>query len=116
PATASPGRNPRPAPAAPLGPRPRILVLDEPMVGLDPQGAVALRRLLTGLSAEGVTIFLSTHSLGVAEALCDRIGILDHGRLVALGSLADLRRHADAPRAAAPPGAVFLRIPGAAGA
>jgi ABC-2 type transport system ATP-binding protein len=66
------------------------------MDGLDPQGAVALRRLLVELSARGVTIFLSTHSLNVAEALCDRIGILDRGRLVALGSLAELRTSAAA--------------------
>ena len=112
--TYSHGMKQRLALAAALVHRPRILVLDEPMVGLDPQGAVALRRLLAGLSADGVTIFLSTHSLGVAEALCDRIGILDRGRLVALGSLADLRRHADAPRTDASLEAVFLRITGAA--
>ena len=52
--------------AAALIHRPKILILDEPMVGMDPQGALALRRLLTGLAASGVTIFLSTHSLGVA--------------------------------------------------
>ena len=80
--------------AAALIHRPKILVLDEPMVGMDPQGALALRRLLAGLAASGVTIFLSTHSLGVAEELCDRIGILDRGRLVALGSLRELRAHA----------------------
>ncbi len=71
--------------------RPRILILDEPMVGIDPQGALALRRLLAGLAASGVTIFLSTHSLAVAEELCDRIAILDAGRLVAIGSLPELR-------------------------
>ncbi len=92
--TYSHGMKQRLALAAALIHRPRILVLDEPMVGLDPQGAVALRRLLVELSARGVTIFLSTHSLNVAEALCDRIGILDHGRLIALGSLAELRSSA----------------------
>ncbi len=80
--------------AAALVHRPQILVLDEPMVGMDPQGALALRRLLIALAATGVTIFLSTHSLGVAEELCDRIGILDHGRLVAVGSLQELRDRA----------------------
>ncbi len=77
--------------AAALIHRPRILILDEPMVGMDPQGALGLRRLLGGLAASGVTIFLSTHSLGVAEELCDRIGILDRGRLIALGTLHELR-------------------------
>jgi len=94
--TYSHGMKQRLALAAALIHRPQILVLDEPMVGLDPQGAVALRRLLVELSVRGVTIFLSTHSLNVAEALCDRIGILDHGRLVALGSLAELRTRAAA--------------------
>jgi ABC-2 type transport system ATP-binding protein len=80
--------------AAALIHRPKILILDEPMIGMDPQGALALRRLLTGLAASGVTIFLSTHSLGVAEELCDRIAILDGGRLVAVGSLRELRERA----------------------
>jgi len=80
--------------AAALIHRPKILILDEPMVGMDPQGALALRRLLTGLAASGVTIFLSTHSLGVAEELCERIAILDRGRLVAIGSLHELRERA----------------------
>jgi ABC-2 type transport system ATP-binding protein len=116
--TYSHGMKQRLALAAALIHRPRILVLDEPMVGLDPQGAVALRRLLLELAAGGVTIFLSTHSLNVAEALCDRIGILDRGRLVALGSLADLRASAG-PRLDPVDGdgsleSVFLAITGAA--
>jgi ABC-2 type transport system ATP-binding protein len=73
---------------------PRILVLDEPMVGLDPQGAHELRRLLRQLAAAGVTIFLSTHSLAVAEDVSTRIAILDRGRLVALGTLEELRARA----------------------
>jgi ABC-2 type transport system ATP-binding protein len=80
--------------AAALIHRPKILILDEPMVGMDPQGALALRRLLTGLAASGVTIFLSTHSLGVAEELCDRIAILDHGHIIAIGTLHELRERA----------------------
>ena len=105
--------------AAALIHRPKILVLDEPMVGMDPQGALALRRLLTGLAASGVTIFLSTHSLGVAEELCDRIGILDHGKLIALGSLHELRART-ADRAIIDPAddsleAVFLSLTGTGG-
>ena len=92
--TYSHGMKQRLALAAALIHRPRILVLDEPLVGMDPQGALALRQLLGGLAASGVTIFLSTHSLPVAEELCDRIGILDHGRLIAEGTLAELREHA----------------------
>jgi ABC-2 type transport system ATP-binding protein len=94
--TFSHGMKQRLALAAALIHRPRILILDEPMVGMDPQGALALRQLLGGLAASGVTIFLSTHSLPVAEELCDRIGILDHGRLVAQGTLGELRTCASA--------------------
>ncbi len=89
--TYSHGMKQRLALAAALIHRPRILILDEPMVGMDPQGALALRQLLGALAASGVTIVLSTHSLPVAEELCDRIGILDRGRLVAQGTLAELR-------------------------
>lgn len=96
--------------------RPRILVLDEPMVGLDPEGAIAMRRLLVRLANDGVTIFLSTHSLAVAEELCGRIGILDRGRLVALGSLDELRAHAGNGHDAPSLETVFLDILGATAA
>ncbi len=96
--------------------RPRILVLDEPMVGLDPEGAIAMRRLLVRLANEGVTIFLSTHSLAVAEELCGRIGILDRGKLVALGSLDELRAHAGNGHDAPSLETVFLDILGASAA
>jgi ABC-2 type transport system ATP-binding protein len=100
--------------AASLMHRPRILVLDEPMVGLDPEGALELRRLLVRLSSEGVTIFLSTHSLAVAEELCGRIGIIDRGRLVALGTLDELRARTGSSNGdAASLEAVFLDILGA---
>jgi ABC-2 type transport system ATP-binding protein len=105
--------------AAALIHRPKILILDEPMVGMDPQGALALRRLITGLAASGVTIFLSTHSLGVAEELCDRIAILDAGRLVAIGNLHELReRAAERPDLASFESsleAVFLSLTGTTG-
>jgi len=102
--TYSHGMKQRLALAAALLHEPRILVLDEPMVGLDPQGALDFRRLLAKLADEGRTIFLSTHSLAVAEELCDRIGVLDRGRLVALGGLGELRE-----RAASMPAARELR-------
>ena len=102
--------------AAALIHRPKILILDEPMVGMDPQGGLALRRLITGLAASGVTIFLSTHSLGVAEELCDRIAILDAGRLVAIGSLHELReRAADLVTFDSSLEAVFLSLTGTTG-
>ena len=80
--------------AAALLHEPRLLIVDEPMVGMDPRGARILRSLLASLAERGTTIFLSTHSLEVAEALCNRIGILQNGRLIALGTLEELRRQA----------------------
>src|SRR5881397_3471869 len=94
--TLSQGMRQRLALAAALVHRPRVLVLDEPMVGLDPEGALELRHLVRHLAADGVTIFLSTHSLAVAEELCGRIGIIDRGRLVILGTLDELRARAGA--------------------
>lgn len=73
---------------------PPVLVLDEPFTGLDPYGARRVKDLLHQLCQQGNTIFLSTHVLEVAERVCDRVGILDHGRLVAMGTMEDLRRQA----------------------
>ncbi|MGE3536364.1 MAG: ABC transporter ATP-binding protein [Candidatus Tectimicrobiota bacterium] len=71
---------------------PRVLVVDEPMVGLDPKGARLVKRLLRGLCDRGTTIFMSTHTLEVAEQMCDRIGIIQAGELVALGTKDELRQ------------------------
>jgi ABC-2 type transport system ATP-binding protein len=73
---------------------PSILIVDEPMVGMDPRGARVLRSLLRSLADRGATIFLSTHSLEVAEALAGRIGIIQSARLIAIGTLEDLRSRA----------------------
>jgi len=73
---------------------PRVLIVDEPMVGMDPRGARLLKETFRELARGGVTIFLSTHSLEVAQETCDRVGIIHSGRLRALGSLAALRREA----------------------
>ncbi|MBI2962553.1 MAG: ABC transporter ATP-binding protein [Deltaproteobacteria bacterium] len=70
---------------------PSVLVVDEPMVGMDPRGARVLRATLRSLADRGATLFLSTHSLEIAEALCDRIGIIRSAHLVAVGTLAELR-------------------------
>ena len=70
---------------------PRLLVLDEPTNGLDPAGIHDLRELLRQLSQEeGIAIFFSTHLLSEAEELCSRVSVINHGRLVETGSLADL--------------------------
>ena len=67
--------------------RPRLLVLDEPTNGLDPQGIHEVRELLLELNRGGTTVFLSSHLLSEIEALCDRVGVLDRGRLVAQDDL-----------------------------
>jgi len=70
---------------------PRLLVADEPMVGLDVQGNREVKRLFRELAGEGRTVILTTHTLPVAEEVADRIAVVDAGRLVALGTLAELR-------------------------
>jgi ABC-2 type transport system ATP-binding protein len=80
--------------AASLIHAPRLLIVDEPMVGMDPRGARLLKRTFRQLARNGVTVFMSTHSLEVAEETCDRIGIINQGRLIAVGSMDELRRQA----------------------
>ncbi len=70
---------------------PRLLVLDEPTNGLDPQGIHEMRDLLLGLNATGTTIFLSSHLLAEVEQMCTRVGVLDRGRLVVQESLSVLQ-------------------------
>jgi ABC-type multidrug transport system ATPase subunit len=77
--------------AAALLRTPRLLVLDEPTNGLDPQGIREIRDLLQELSAAGTTIFLSSHLLGEVDLLCTRVGVVDRGRLVVQSDLAELR-------------------------
>jgi ABC-2 type transport system ATP-binding protein len=71
---------------------PHYLFLDEPHVGLDPRTARTLRELLGELAERGRTVFLSTHILEIAEHICHSVAIIDHGEIVAQGTLADLRR------------------------
>ncbi|OIP41859.1 MAG: ABC transporter [Deltaproteobacteria bacterium CG2_30_63_29] len=78
--------------AAALLPRPSVLVVDEPMVGLDPQGMRLVKGVFIDLCRdEGMTVFLSTHTLEVAEEVCQRIAILHRGEVVAMGNMATLR-------------------------
>jgi ABC-2 type transport system ATP-binding protein len=72
--------------------RPAVLFLDEPTAGLDPQGRLALWELLGGLNAEGQTILLTTHYMEEADKLCDRLAIMDHGKILALDTPAELKR------------------------
>jgi len=71
--------------------RPRLLILDEPTNGLDPQGIKEIRELLTELNAGGTTVFLSSHLLAEVEQLCTRVGVVDRGRLVLEEDLGTLR-------------------------
>ncbi|HEY3787541.1 MAG TPA: ABC transporter ATP-binding protein, partial [Urbifossiella sp.] len=80
--------------AAALVHDPKLLIADEPTVGLDPKSIRELKTLLRQLTANGMTVFLSTHTLDIAEELADRIGIIDRGRLIGCGTLTDLRKQA----------------------
>ncbi|NVM20369.1 MAG: ABC transporter ATP-binding protein [Desulfobacterales bacterium] len=75
---------------------PKVIVVDEPMVGLDPKGAMLVKALFRSLAEKGVTIFMSTHTLAIAEEMCDRIGIIHEGRLIALGTASELKDKAGA--------------------
>ncbi len=70
---------------------PKVLVLDEPTVGLDPKSARLIKDILRQMAERGAAVFLSTHILEIAERMCDRIGIIDKGRLVAVGTMNELR-------------------------
>ena len=79
--------------------RPELIFLDEPTAGLDPVASSALREDLSTLVAqEGVTIFLTTHNLAEAEKLCNQVGVINRGQLLAVGSPSDLRSKTSAPR------------------
>lgn len=71
---------------------PQVLIVDEPMVGLDPHGAKTLKESFREFSENGMTVFLSTHSLHVAEELSDRIAIINAGKIIAIGTLDELRQ------------------------
>jgi ABC-2 type transport system ATP-binding protein len=82
--------------AAALLRRPRLLILDEPATGLDPAGMRDMRLLIRRLAGEGITVLLSSHQLPEVQELCDRVAIVDRGRVVYEGALADLRRQGGA--------------------
>lgn len=96
-ATLSGGQRQRLFLALALVNRPAVLILDEPTAGLDPQARRTLRDLIRAMRAEGRTVLLSTHDLEEAAQLCDRIGILDRGHMVAVAAPAELIERVQAP-------------------
>ena len=89
---------------------PKVLVVDEPMVGLDPKGARLIKNIFRTRCQTGATIFMSTHTLEVAQTMCDRIGIIFKGRLIALGTMDELQRHAESENPELEP--IFLKLTG----
>ncbi len=90
--------------------KPKLLILDEPLNALDPRSARIVKDFLQELKTQGVTTIMSTHVLEIAEAICDRIGIMYQGQLLALGNMEDLRKTASLPGSGLED--VFLRLTG----
>jgi len=90
--------------------RPPVVIIDEPMVGLDPRSMRTVKDLLREQSAAGTLVFMSTHILAVAEEIADCIGILDRGRLQFLGSIAELRKESASPQSSLE--SLFLQLTG----
>ena len=74
---------------------PKVIIVDEPLVGLDIKGARQVKQLFQDLCKNGITIFMSTHSLGVAETMCHRVGIIQKGKMIAVGTVEQLRSQAE---------------------
>jgi len=89
---------------------PKVLVVDEPMVGLDPRGARLVKDLFKDLAAKGVTIFMSTHTLEIVEAMCTRVAIINKGEIIAGGSVGELGRLARMENSHLEP--IFLKLTG----
>jgi len=90
--------------------RPSVLVVDEPMVGLDPRGARLVKDLFRDLAAGGVTVFMSTHTLEIVEAMCTRVAIINRGEIIAEGSVEELGRLARMESSHLEP--IFLKLTG----
>ncbi len=90
--------------------KPRVLVVDEPMVGLDPRGARLVKDIFRDLASKGVTVFMSTHTLEIVEQMCTRVAIINKGVIIAEGSVDDLGRMARMPNSHLEP--IFLKLTG----
>jgi ABC-2 type transport system ATP-binding protein len=93
--------------------RPQAIVVDEPMVGLDPRGARLIKEVFRSMSRKGVAILMSTHTLEVAQEMCDQISIIQRGRIIARGTVEELRALAGSHDGALTP--VFLTLTGGSG-
>ncbi len=93
--------------------RPKAVVVDEPMVGLDPRGARLIKEIFRVMSRKGVAILMSTHTLEVAEEMCDRISIIQGGRIIARGTVPELHALAGTDDPQLTP--VFLKLTGGSG-
>ncbi len=89
---------------------PKVLVVDEPMVGLDPRGARLVKDIFKDLASKGVTVFMSTHTLEIVEQMCTRVAIINKGELIAEGSVEDLGRMASMSSSHLE--AIFLKLTG----
>ena len=74
---------------------PKVIIVDEPMVGLDPKSSKIVKNIFLDLAKKGITIFMSTHTLSLAQEICDRIGIIYRGNLIAVGTLDELKSKAE---------------------
>lgn len=90
--------------------KPELLLLDEPLSGLDPKSARIVKDLLRRLASQGVTAIMSTHVLEIAQAMCDRIVIMHEGRVLALGTMKELRQRAKMPESGLED--IFLKLTG----
>ena len=90
--------------------KPRVLVVDEPMVGLDPRGARLVKDIFKDLASQGVTVFMSTHTLEIVEQMCTRVAIINKGAIIAEGSVEDLAGMARMPNSHLEP--IFLKLTG----
>ena len=96
--------------AAALLHEPKVLVVDEPMVGLDPRGARLVKDIFKDLASKGVTVFMSTHTLEIVEQMCTRVAIIHKGDIIAEGSVENLGRMARMPESHLEP--IFLKLTG----
>jgi ABC-2 type transport system ATP-binding protein len=90
--------------------RPEVIVVDEPMVGLDPRGARLLKDIFRGFVERGGTVLMSTHTLEVAQVVCDRVAIIQGGKIAAEGTMEELRRQTEAGDASLED--LFLKVTG----